>query len=68
VLDFFTMPLHRLRLSLVACLFNRSLQALAWAKARGGRLVWVAAVSTIMVLVPVLFEVQREGQCLNLER
>jgi hypothetical protein len=55
-------------LSLVACLFNRSLQALAWAKARGGRLVWVAAVSTIMVLVPVLFEVQREGQCLNLER
>ena len=43
-------------------------KALEFVKAQGGRVLWVAAVSTIMVLVPVLFEVQREGQCLNLER
>ena len=35
---------------------------------QGGRILWVSACTTILVLVPILFEVQREAQSLNLER
>jgi hypothetical protein len=35
---------------------------------QAARIIWVAACTTIIVLVPILFEVQREGQCLSFER
>ena len=41
---------------------------LAWGAAKGGRILWVVACSTLLVAVPILFEVQREGQALNMER
>jgi len=47
---------------------NYGKQLSLWFAANGARVIWVTACTTILVLVPILFEVQREGQCLSLER
>eukprot|EP00614_Pseudopedinella_elastica_P034536 CAMPEP_0172617232 /NCGR_PEP_ID=MMETSP1068-20121228/70126_1 /TAXON_ID=35684 /ORGANISM="Pseudopedinella elastica, Strain CCMP716" /LENGTH=125 /DNA_ID=CAMNT_0013422945 /DNA_START=52 /DNA_END=429 /DNA_ORIENTATION=- len=39
-----------------------------WLSMNAARWAWIGACSTMLVLVPILFEVQREQQCLTMER